>query len=76
MSTVSEVKNAVERLSPEDKSELFHWLTGRLDFQAHNLQELRQEIAIGIAQADQNDLDSLDIEAVKKEARERLSRGK
>jgi hypothetical protein len=76
MSTVAEVKNAVEHLSPEEKLELFHWLSARRDFQAHRLQELRQEIAVGIAQADQNELGPLDIEAVKNEARERLARGK
>ncbi len=74
MSTVAEVKDAVENLSPEEKTELFHWLSRRDDFQAHRLQELRHELAVGIAQADQNDLAPLDLEAVKREAREQLAR--
>ncbi len=76
MSAVNEVKHAVENLSPEEKTELFHWLGGRDDFQAHRLQELRRELAIGITQADQGELALLDLEAVKREAREQLARGK
>ncbi len=76
MSTVSEIKEAMENLSPEEKTELFHWLSGRDDFQAHHLQELRHALAIGIAQADRSELAPLDLEAVKREAREHLAGGR
>ncbi len=72
MSTVGEVKQAVEKLSPEEKAELFNWLSGRTDFKEHRLQELRQEIGVGIAQADEGDLAELDLDAVKKEAKQRI----
>lgn len=72
MSTVAEVKLAVEKLPSQEKQELFRWLAGRSDFRAQQLEMLCGDLAVGLAQADQGDLAPLDIAAVKREFRQRL----
>ena len=74
MSTVSEVQAAVESLPPEQRRNLFRWLNQRNDFQEQRLEDLRRDITIGIEQADRGALAPLDIEAVEREARQRLSK--
>ena len=73
MSTVAEVKMAVEMLTPQERQELFRWLAGREDFRAQQLETLRRDIAVGLAQADRGELAPLDMDAVKREARQRLA---
>ncbi len=73
MSTVAEVKVAVEMLPPQERQELFRWLARRPDFHAQQLETLRRDIAAGLAQADRGELAPLDIEAVKREFRRRLT---
>jgi hypothetical protein len=67
MSTVAEIKAALERLGPQERRELYHWVNQRDDFQQQRLEDLRHEIALGIDQADRGDLAPLDMAAVKEE---------
>lgn len=72
MSTVVEVKVAVERLSAEDRWELYRWLGQSKELQQFRHEELRREIGIGLDQANRGDLALLDVQAVKREVRRRL----
>jgi hypothetical protein len=73
MSTVTEVKVATERLSPQDRWELYRWLGESKDVQRFRHEELRREIAIGIEQADSGNVAAFDTQAVKDEVRRRLN---
>ena len=73
MTTVAEVKMAVEKLPPQERLELFRWLAGRSDFTAQQWEALRDDIGVGLAQADRGELAPLDIEGVKQEFRRRLA---
>lgn len=73
---ISEIKLAIGDLSPNEKSKLFYWFAGLADLRTHHHQQLSEEIAIGVAQAENNKLAPLDIEAVKIEARERIHKGR
>ena len=72
MSTVVEVKSATERLSAEERWELYRWLGESKDVQRLRHEELRREIAVGIEQADRGELAPLDTEKTKEEVRRRL----
>lgn len=52
MSTVAELKLATERLSPQERWELYRWLGESEDVRRFRHEELRREIAKGIGQAD------------------------
>ena len=73
MSTIAEVKNAVEQLNPPERNELFLWLNEREDFQQQRLAELRREIRVGIEEANRGDLAPLDMQAVKREAQRQFA---
>ena len=70
---MTEVKEATERLSAQDRWELYRWLGDSRDVQRFRLEELRHEIALGIAQADRGDIASLDVQHIKDEVRRRLT---
>ena len=72
MST-TEVKEATERLSAQDRWELYRWLGESRDLQRFRLEELRREIGIGIEQADRGDTAPLDVQEIKDEVRRRLA---
>ena len=72
MST-AEVKEATERLSAQDRWELYRWLGESRDLQRFRLEELRREIAVGIEQADRGDTAPLDVQEIKDEVRRRLT---
>jgi hypothetical protein len=76
MSTVTEVKRATERLSPQDRWELYRWLGESKDVQKFRMEELRGEIAIGIEQADRGDMAPLNVQEIKDEVRRRLAANK
>jgi hypothetical protein len=71
--SMAEVKEATERLSAQDRWELYRWLGESRDVQRFRLEELRREIAAGIEQADRGDTAPLDVQAIKDEARRRLA---
>jgi hypothetical protein len=73
MSTVAEVKSATERLSAQERWELYRWLGESADMQKLRLEELRHEIAIGIEQADRGDVAPLNVQNIKSEVRRRLN---
>jgi hypothetical protein len=73
VSTVAEFKAAAERLSAEDRWELYRWLGESRDVQRFRHEDLRREIAMGLEQADGGDLAPLDMSAVKHEVRRRLA---
>jgi hypothetical protein len=75
MSTVKEVKAATQELSPQERWELYRWLGETKDVQEFRREELRREIAIGIAQADSGDVAPLDIEDIKAKVRYKLKNG-
>ena len=56
MSTVQEIKQAASRLSAKERLELSEWLGEAQDVERLRLEELRRNIAIGIAQADRGEL--------------------
>lgn len=72
MSTVKEVKAATQKLSPEERWELYRWLGESGDVQRFRHEELRREIAVGIEQADRGDTAPLDTDAIKAEVHRRL----
>jgi hypothetical protein len=47
---ISEIKRAIEALSPAEKIELLHWFAGLGDVRTHHVNELHENITIGIAQ--------------------------
>ena len=73
MSTVKEVKIATEKLSPQDRWELYRWLGESKDVQRFRHEELRKEIAFGIEQADRGEVAPLEVQALKDEVSRRLS---
>jgi hypothetical protein len=73
MSTVTEVKTATERLSAQDRWELYQWLGESKDLQRFRHEELRREIAAGLEQADRGDVAPLDVQNIKNEVRRRLT---
>jgi hypothetical protein len=75
MSTVKEVKAATQGLSPQERWELYRWLGESKDVQKFRREELRREIAIGIAQADSGDITPLDIEDIKSKVHQKLKNG-
>jgi predicted transcriptional regulator len=72
MSTVAEIKSAVEKLSPAERLELFRWLAEHDDVSQRLRTELLEEIDAGLAEAERGEL--LSGEAVIKRLKER-SRG-
>jgi hypothetical protein len=75
MSTVKEVKAATQGLSSQDRWELYRWLGESEDVQKFRYEELRREIAIGIAQADCGDVAPLNIEDNKAKVHQKLKNG-
>lgn len=75
MSTVKEVKAATQELSPEERWELYRWLGESKDVQKFRLEELRREIAVGIAQADSGDVAPLNIDDIKAKVHQKLKSG-
>ena len=72
MSTVAEVKSATEHLSAQERWELYRWLGEAKDVQRLRHEELRHEIAIGIAQAERGEVAPLEMQSIKNEVRRRL----
>ena len=75
MSTVVEVKSATERLSAEERWELYRWLGESKDVQRLRHEELRRKIAVGIEQADRGDVAPLNVQSIRDEVRRRLNNG-
>jgi hypothetical protein len=71
--SMTEVKEATERLSPDDRWELYRWLGESRDVQRFRLEELRREIAVGMEQAMRGDIAPLDVQEIKGEVRRRLT---
>jgi hypothetical protein len=71
---MSEIKEATERLSPEDRWELYRWLGESEDVLRFRLVELRREIALGIEQADRGEVAPLDVQKIKDEVQRRLTK--
>jgi hypothetical protein len=71
MSKVTEVKTATERLSAQDRWELYRWLGESKDVQRFRHDELRREIAVGIEQADRGDVAPLNVQILKDEVHRR-----
>jgi len=72
---VTEFKAAAAKLSPEDRWELYRWLSESKDVQRFQHDDLRREIALGLEQADLGNLAPMDIAAVKRDLRRRLPTG-
>ena len=72
MSTVAEVKSVTERLTAQERWELYRWLGEAQDVQRLRHEELRREIAVGIEQANRGDVAPLDVQNIKEEVRRRL----
>lgn len=71
MSTVAEVKAATARLKPQERWELFKWMAESEDMRRYQWEDLRREIALGIAEADQGEVAPLDAEAIIAQGRAR-----
>jgi hypothetical protein len=69
--SMTEVKQAAEQLSPEDRWELYRWLGESRDVQRFRFEELRREIALGIEQADRGHISPLDAQKIKDEVHRR-----
>jgi hypothetical protein len=75
MSTVAEVIQATQKLTSEERWELYRRLREAADIQDHQLTELRGEIQSGLAQVASGQVAPLDIQAVKNEVARRLTSG-
>jgi len=75
MSTVKEVKAATQGLSPQERWELYRWLGDSKDVQEYRREELRQEIALGIVDANSGNIAPLDMESIKAKVRQKLKNG-
>jgi hypothetical protein len=73
MCTVAEVKTATERLSAEERWELYRWLGESRAVQRLRHEEL--EIATAIEEANRGDLAPLNVQDIKGELRRRTSAG-
>ena len=71
MSNVAEIMTAVSRLSVAEQWDVYQWLNESSGIIRRRLDALRQDVAVGLTQADQGDLAPLDREAVKAEVRRR-----
>ncbi len=56
MSTVDKLKSEAAGLTSHERRELFKWVAESPEFQEMRLEELRNEIAVGIDQADRGEL--------------------
>ena len=56
MSTVAEIKLAVARLAGPERLELYHWIEETAEVRAEKIAALREEIALGLGQADRGEL--------------------
>ena len=56
MSTVQEIKVVAAQLSPQERLELSEWLANSAEVHRLRLEELRRDLASGIAQADRGEL--------------------
>lgn len=56
MGGVMEIKEAAQRLSPDERLQLANWLAESADVKGLRLDELRRELALGIAQADRGEM--------------------
>ena len=75
MCTMIEFKTAAERLTAQDRWVLYRWLGESQDVRRFRHEEFRREIALGIAQADRDEVAPLDVQAVKAEVRRRFGKG-
>ena len=75
MSTVKEVKAATQGLSPQERWELYRWLGDSKDVQEYRREELRQEKALGIVDANSGNIAPLDMESIKAKVRQNLKNG-
>ena len=73
MSDVAEIITAVSQLSPTERWDIYQWLNESPDIAKRRLDELRQEVGVGLAQAEQGDLAPLDMAAIKGEMHVRLA---
>jgi len=73
VSTIKEIKRASQHLSPKERWELYRWLGDLEDVQRFRLEELRQEIAVGLEQAGRGEVAPLDVQAIKAEVHRRLA---
>ena len=69
MSNVGEIITAVTQLSPAEQWDIYQWLNESPAITRRRLDALREDVALGLAQADRGDVAPLDIEAVKAEVR-------
>ena len=60
MSNVTEIKLAVGRLAAPERLELFHWFEETAEVRAEKLAALREDLALGLDQADRGELISGD----------------
>jgi hypothetical protein len=72
MSTVVEVKKATERLSTNDRWELFVWLRDSEDVRNREIEELRRDLVVGVQQADRGEVAPLDISSIRAKIHQRL----
>ena len=63
MSNVGEIITAVTQLSPAEQWDLYQWLNESPAITRRRLDALREDVALGLAQADRGDVAPLDIEA-------------
>jgi hypothetical protein len=75
MSTVAEVIQATQKLTAEERWELYRRLRAAADIQEHQRTELRGEIQAGLAQVAGGQVAPLDFQAVKNEVARRLAPG-
>jgi len=73
MSTVDEIKKAAGKLSPEERVELFRWLEDSEELRRVRYEQLKRDIAMGIAEADRGETSPLDIGVIKRAVHDRAN---
>lgn len=75
MSTVAEVIQATQKLTSEERWELYRQLREAADIHQRQLTELRREIQAGVVQIKSGETAPLNIQAIKTEVSRQLSAG-
>ena len=72
MSSVTGVKKATARLSPQERWELFVWLRESEEVRSRQREELARDIAVGVEQADRGEIAPLNIPSIRAKIHKRV----
>lgn len=74
MNGLDQAKQAVLALDHRERRQFMEWLEAAPEFDPVRLERLKEDLAIGLAQADRGESAPLDIAEIKRKGREILAR--